>query len=175
MMAAVSSEAEELAVLRQQVRETQIEIAALRHPLADHDRLVAAGEELAAIIRATESATHDVLSAAEVIESAVEAIGSQTSDPAVAERIGDVLAAVVRIFEAANFQDITGQRINKVVRTLDFIEARVSAMTQVWGPEAFENLPQPEEVTENDEAKLLNGPQLEGKAISQADIDALFD
>ena len=25
------------------------------------------------------------------------------------------------------------------------------------------------------EAKLLNGPQLQGKAISQAEIDALFD
>jgi chemotaxis regulatin CheY-phosphate phosphatase CheZ len=40
--------------------------------------------------------------------------------------------AVVKIFEACNFQDLTGQRITKVVRALSFIEERVEAMMGVW-------------------------------------------
>lgn len=164
----------ELEDMRARVLQTQMEIAALRHPLAEHDRLVVAGEELAAIVKATEQATNSLLTDAEAVDRAA-AILADTGDAAVAERAAEIRDAVVRIFEACNFQDITGQRIGKVVRTLGFIEERVAAMIQVWGEEAFQDLPRPEEVTGNEEAKLLNGPQLEGRAISQAEIDALFD
>jgi chemotaxis protein CheZ len=160
--------------LQQRILLTHIEIAALRHPLAKQDRLVVAGEELAAIIRATEHATNDVLCAAEQIEKVAILLRGHVTDPELGPQIDTILDAVVRIFEACNFQDITGQRINKVVRTLDFIEERVANMIQTWGSEAFINLPPPVEVAENAEKQLLNGPQLEGKAISQADIDALF-
>jgi chemotaxis protein CheZ len=164
----------ELEDMRARVLQTQIEIAALRHPLAEHDRLVVAGEELAAIVKATEQATNSLLTDAEAVDRAAAAILAGAGDPAVAERAAEIRDAVVRIFEACNFQDITGQRIGKVVRTLGFIEERVAAMIQVWGEETFQDLPRPEEVTGNEEAKLLNGPQIEGRAISQAEIDALF-
>jgi chemotaxis protein CheZ len=163
----------ELEDMRARVLQTQMEIAALRHPLAEHDRLVVAGEELAAIVKATEQATNSLLTDAEAVDRAA-AILAEAGDPAVAARAAEIQDAVVRIFEACNFQDITGQRIGKVVRTLGFIEERVAAMIQVWGEETFQDLPRPEEVTGNEEAKLLNGPQLEGRAISQAEIDALF-
>ena len=88
----------------------------------------------------------------------------------------DIAEQVVNIFEACNFQDITGQRITKVVQALQFIDERVAKMMDIWGGAndlaAF--APEPEEA-EGDEA-LLNGPALEehhGHA-SQDDIDALF-
>jgi chemotaxis protein CheZ len=115
-----------------------------------------------------------VLCAAEQIEKVAILLRGHVTDPELGPQIDTILDAVVRIFEACNFQDITGQRIDKVVRTLDFIEERVANMIQTWGSEAFINLPPPVEVAENAEKQLLNGPQLEGKAISQADIDALF-
>jgi chemotaxis protein CheZ len=165
----------DVADLQQRIQATQIEIAALRHPKAEQDRLVVAGEELAAIVSATEHATNGVLSAAELIEKTAVAMKARLSDVADKRDLDLMMDAVVSIFEACNFQDITGQRIGKVVRTLDFIEERVVAMIQTWGTEAFAHLPHTFEVPVAEEAKLLNGPQLQGKAISQADIDALFD
>lgn len=50
---------------------------------------------------------------------------------------------IVRIFEACNFQDLTGQRITKVVRALSFIEERVDAMMGVWHKREFETMPLP--------------------------------
>lgn len=88
---------------------------------------------------------------------------------------------MVSIFEACNFQDITGQRITKVVGALKFIEERVAGMMDIWGGAnglaAFAPEPEmPDETPETDESSLLNGPALEeadGHA-SQDDIDALF-
>jgi len=165
----------DVAELQRRIQATQIEIAALRHPKAEQDRLVVAGEELAAIVSATETATNGVLSAAEFIEKTAVTMKARLSDPSDKRDLDLMMDAVVSIFEACNFQDITGQRIGKVVRTLDFIEDRVAAMIQTWGAEAFAHLPHSVEVPVAEEAKLLNGPQLQGKAISQAEIDALFD
>jgi chemotaxis protein CheZ len=164
----------DVADLQERIQATQVEIAALRHPKAEQDRLVVAGEELAAIVSATEHATNGVLSAAELIEKTAVAMKARLSDPADKHDLDLMMDAVVSIFEACNFQDITGQRIGKVVSTLDFIEERVAAMIQTWGAEAFANLPHSVDVPMAEEAKLLNGPQLQGKAISQAEIDALF-
>ncbi len=173
--AAAAEVGPDVADLQRRIQDTQIEIAALRHPKAEQDRLVVAGEELAAIVSATEHATNGVLSAAELIEKTAVAMKARLPDAADKRDLDLMMDAVVSIFEACNFQDITGQRIGKVVRTLDFIEERVVAMIQTWGTEAFAHLPHTFEVPVAEEAKLLNGPQLQGKAISQADIDALFD
>lgn len=161
-----------LADIQAKVRATQMEIAALRHPQAEQDRLVVAGEELAAVVKATETATNSVLAEAERIDRAAALIHQAGGEQA--EQAALIQEAVIRIFEACNFQDITGQRVAKIVRTLSFVEERVAAMVETWGAAAFENLPRPQEVDSDEEAKLLNGPQLEGKAISQAEIDALF-
>jgi chemotaxis protein CheZ len=164
----------DVADLQQRITATHIEIAALRHPKAEQDRLVVAGEELAAIVSATEHATNDVLCAAELIEKIAVKLKPKLAAPEDKAELDTVMDQVVRIFEACNFQDITGQRIGKVVRTLDFIEERVVNMIQTWGAEAFANLPTSVEVPVAEEVKLLNGPQLQGKAISQSEIDALF-
>ncbi len=81
-----------------------------------------------------------------------------------------------QIYEACNFQDITGQRITKVVRALKHIEERIDALVEAFGPEikgtASVASAGGQPLTEED---LLNGPQLPDKAHDQAAIDALFD
>jgi chemotaxis protein CheZ len=37
------------------------------------------------------------------------------------------------LFEACSFQDITGQRITKVVRSLTYVETRVNKLIEAWG------------------------------------------
>jgi chemotaxis protein CheZ len=85
---------------------------------------------------------------------------------------------VIHIFEACNFQDLTGQRITKVVATLKFIETHIVRMMEIWGGiEVFQELT-PQAMAERDgDKKLLNGPKLDGEVghASQDDIDALFN
>lgn len=83
-------------------------------------------------------------------------------------------AAVTRIFEACNFQDLTGQRITKVVGALKHIETKIGALMHALGEEIGAPPPAPAD-DEDPEKKLLNGPQMPGQGVSQDDIDRLFD
>ncbi|MDW3207380.1 MAG: protein phosphatase CheZ [Alphaproteobacteria bacterium] len=166
----------EIAQLVKSIAKAKAEIAAIKHPMAEDDRLLAASNELDAIVRSTEMATHDILEAAEQIEvEAANLAGLCHDDQDVVHATERIVAQVVRVLEASNFQDITGQRITKVVETVRFIEQRVLAMIDIWGVHAFEDLPLPNRETVDEDEDLLNGPQLENQGISQADIDALFD
>ena len=157
----------ELESLARYIQHAKREIAAIRPDDINSEHIASATDELDAVVGATEDATNQIMDSCDVISALAGKV-----DPEVG---GELTQAVTRIFEACNFQDITGQRIGKVVRTLDFIEERVVAMIQTWGAEAFAHLPHSVEVPLAEEAKLLNGPQLQGKAISQSEIDALFD
>lgn len=172
----------ELGVLRGQLQEmadsielTKKEIAAVRHPEAADDRLTSAAMELDAIVKATEDATHNILSATEDIEDKLAIIKDRAADVSVQKLIDEIGNLTIKIFENCNFQDITGQRTNKVVKTIYFLEDRVMNMIEIWGgAEEFKAVAQQEDVRDDDE-KLLEGPQQEGAGVSQADIDALFD
>ena len=81
---------------------------------------------------------------------------------------------IIKIFEACNFQDITGQRITKVVTTVKFIEERVNSMINIWGPESFAEIEVVEAPPTDPDHDLLSGPQLGNSGVSQDDIDKLF-
>jgi hypothetical protein len=84
--------------------------------------------------------------------------------------------ACMRIFEACSFQDITGQRITKVVTTLTHIEERLTSLQVAWGPDIQEAIERARsEDDEDEEADLLNGPALEGEGIDQSAVDSLLN
>ncbi len=156
------------------------------------DRITAAGRELDAIVAATEAATQTILAAAETIETVVEEVSAIAGSPVIGQQLTEVTEAVTQIFQASTFQDITGQRIAKVVATLDFVEERVRCLANLWAdpradpwadPWAELGAPPPPaapasaaepDVTGADDG-LLEGPQLDNRGITQAEIDALFD
>jgi chemotaxis protein CheZ len=82
------------------------------------ESIPAAGQELDAIVTATESASNRILECAEQV---MEADASNA-----ARYKAFVDARMLSVFEACEFQDITGQRIAKVIDTLQQIEARVA-------------------------------------------------
>jgi len=127
-----------------------------------------AGEELDAIVAATENATNTIMEAAENIMEA---------DPSNSEAYqGVVNDAVMEIFEACSFQDITGQRITKIVETLQHIDDRVSRFASALGASDVGGHVS-QEASEREQRKqdlLLNGPQGVDEAVSQDDIDALL-
>ena len=164
----------EIRALALAIDHTKAEIAALRPQNAEDDRLVAVTNELDAIVSSTERATHTILEAAEKLDGLAQQLHAQVDDGFLGRLAEDMRDTIVSIFEACNFQDITGQRITKVVRTLQFIEERVNRMMDIWGRETFQDLAPLPEVQSDDEKRLLNGPALENQGISQADIDKLF-
>jgi chemotaxis protein CheZ len=166
----------EVARLVQTLAGAKREIAAIKHPLAEDSRMDRATSELDAIVVATETATHDIINAAEEIDRVVGRVAAAChDDPEVLEMLDLLANATVRIHEACNFQDISGQRITKVVKTIRFVEERVIAMINLWGVDAFIEVPVEVPKDENEQSRLLNGPALANEGLSQADIDALFD
>ena len=82
---------------------------------------------------------------------------------------------VVQIFEACNFQDLTGQRVAHVMATLKFVEEHVARLLTIWhGIEQFEPVVLCEEA--GGDRRFLNGPKLPGDRghSTQDDIDGLF-
>ena len=143
------------------------EIASLQPGDLESDRIPRAGLELDAIVQQTEEATNTIMNAAEDI------MGADTEDPAAYQ--ATVNDAVMLIFEACSFQDITGQRITKVVETLSHIEQRVMELRNLLGvtEEDIEEAKAEAEPISEDKA-LLSGPALEGEGIDQGEVDALM-
>ncbi len=166
----------EIAQMVRVIGRAKVEIASIKHPDSDDDRMQLAASELDAIVVATETSTQDILGASERIETCVRTIvGLHPEDPEMSA-LGDQIAnEIINIFEACNFQDITGQRINKVVKTIRFIEEKILTMINIWGAEAFMDLPVPSVSAASGDDGLMNGPQLENQGITQDEINALFD
>lgn len=162
---------EELLELRHIIETLRAEIGASR-PHEGLAHFPQAQDELDAVVSATETATNSIMDACENIQTET------------AKAAPEVQAAIdvhiMRIFEACSFQDITGQRIAKVTRSLKEIETKLQAILANFA----DDLPQHAErhqvaVSRTDDtrpdAHLLNGPQLNGHGISQADIDKLLE
>lgn len=139
-----------------------------------------ASRELDAVVDSTERATQQILEAAEAIDEAANTLSASLKQEQERALAGDIRDQVVQIFEACNFQDLSGQRIAKVLATLQFVEDRVNRMLEIWGGHdalkdytaaALSATPQ-----DADESTLMAGPKLEGDAghLSQQDIDAMF-
>lgn len=179
---ALESEKAEMELLRTEVRalgrciqQTKAEIAALRPVNTSDDHIIAVTNELDAVVDATEHATQGILERAEQIDNTVHNLLAHLQDNHARNLADQISDHVVGIFEACNFQDITGQRITKVVNTLKFIETRVNAMIDIWGDDSFGHLEPsaaPDKIHAEDH--LVSGPALAGKGISQDDIDKLF-
>lgn len=168
----------EMADISGRIRATKAEIAALRHPLAQDDQFGIATSELSAIVSQTEGATEQIMDAGERVEAALEDLLSQDMDDYAKARLGDISDEITKIYENCNFQDLTGQRITKVISVLTYIEERVDAMVGAWNIKEFETMPLPDvELTRKDEDLSLTGPAQETTqdTFDQDDIDALFD
>lgn len=165
----------EIQALATRIEQTKVEIANLAYPTTSSDGIVrSATQQLDAIVDATEQATNTILSCAEQIGNATSAITLALPEGS-RHLASEIEVVVTQIFEACSFQDITGQRINKVVQTLRFIEDRIASMAALWGEEIRSVKPtaSPGQPSGTDK-DLLNGPQLNGQGVNQADIDALF-
>ncbi len=164
----------EIKELSAAIEKTKREIATLRTGGGDEVPIDAATTQLDAVVQATELATNTILSNVEEVETIAVRLYENARDDEDRELADDIKLHVIRIMEACNFQDITGQRITKVVRTMKFVDDRISRMLEIWGEDALGSSDATESQEEADQA-LLNGPQLDDKKVTQAEIDAMFE
>lgn len=159
----------EFSAISTEIKRMKDEIGRLRVSDMKHNRIPEAGRELDAIVTSTEEATNSIMEAAESI------MAADPSDHDAYQEL--VTKQVMDIFEACAFQDITGQRISKVVSTLNFIEQRVSKFIEEMRLAAEQEEHLIEETAEERRARelILHGPQHEGEGVSQDDIDALLN
>jgi chemotaxis protein CheZ len=167
----------ELDLIHDAINRTKQEIAVLHGKSFSGDEMSKVTGELGAVVGGTEEATQQILEAAEAIDQAASALGKAMPPDQQAQLSEDIQERVVSIFEACNFQDLTGQRINKVMTTMKFIEHHINVMMEIWGGVDAIKQHAPAIIdTRVGDAKLLNGPKGvddEGHA-SQDDIDAMF-
>ncbi len=163
----------ELLGLFEHIQKIRREIAAIRRPGEGKDRFNQMSDELDAIVEHTESATNSIMENVEAIADLVGRARARTADAEVVSILGKVDEHTGEIFTACSFQDITGQRITKVVRSLKFVEERVNALIGMWGRDELAAT-QAEAAPVDADKALLNGPQLAGEGVSQDDVDRLL-
>lgn len=155
------------------IEDARSEISSLSPDHDDSAGIPRAGKELDAIVEATEGATDTIMQAAEDLMS----FDTDNFD----EYKEHVNSEVLKIFEACSFQDITGQRISKVVKTLNHVEDRVGKLIAILGitsssaaAKGTTSILDTEDGEISDE-DLLNGPALAGEGIDQGEIDDLLE
>lgn len=159
----------ELVGLKDIIDQARAEIKAANVGDIAAQHIPTATDELDAIVKSTEGATMTIFSACEGIERILSAGSTDQKD--------QIQNEVTRIYEACSFQDLTGQRITKIVRSLRDIERKVNAILDIVHDRTAEGGEAPAAApvdTRQGDALLLNGPQLPGQGISQDDIDKLL-
>lgn len=161
----------ELEELARYIREAKHEIAAIKPKDISTDYIPNATDELDAVVGATEEATNKIMDVCDEVSAIAEGCTDEIKQ--------QLIACTTKVFEACNFQDITGQRITKVVEALKHIDARIEALVRAMGEEIHRGdgglSTHAKHVHAADPEKgLLNGPQLPGSAIDQSEIDKLL-
>ena len=147
------------------ITRTKAEIAVLKPAGDSGGKIEDASSELDAIVGTTEKATSDILAAAERIQEIAWTMREQGIDASVCDLID---AHTTEIYTACSFQDLTGQRIHKVINVMRFLEARIDAMIKIWRLDDLEMV-----AVDRDPAapSPTNGPAMPGEGFEQQAID----
>jgi chemotaxis protein CheZ len=124
--------------------------------------------ELNAVVEGSEHATQKILTAAEEIDVTANNLSAALDGRIEQGLAQDIQDLVIQIFEACNFQDLIGQRVAKVLATLDFVENHIARV--------LEEIKTASAGTRRCGANALYGPRLDGDTghASQDEVDAMF-
>jgi chemotaxis protein CheZ len=154
----------EIEDLARTIASARAQIAALRVDDISTSHIPSATDELDAIVAHTAAATNAILEVCETLDNVAAELQHEAAP--LADRLQE---ATTRIYEACSFQDITGQRISKVVATLKTIDRKVARIMST-----FDTRTVPLVESKAIDTILLNGPQLPTAAMGQTDIDKLL-
>jgi len=148
------------------IARTKAEVAALRPDIEEPGKFSEVTAELDSIVQMTETATSDILAAAEQVQEIAWTLREQGIDPDLCDLIN---ARATDIYIACTFQDLTGQRTGKVIQVLRYLEGRINAMIDIWG---LDGEAAGEKASAPDAPPTLMGPSELG--LDQADVDVMM-
>ena len=167
--------------MAQAIARTKDEIAAIKPTQEVDGRFGEATEELDAIVTTTETATGDILHAAEQIQEVAWTLRERGFEGPICDLLDE---RATDIYTACSFQDLTGQRTRKVIGVLRYLEARINAMIDIWGLDgvpairAGATARADATATETADAplgrQLAHGPALPGMGLEQTTVDAML-
>lgn len=136
------------------------------HPGANGSRSQGAAamriaNELEAVMQGSEQATQKILAAAEEIDQAANNLSAALKGKSEQGLAQDIRDRVIAIFEACNFQDLTSQRVVKVMASLARIEQQIARTLEELARES---------------APPMHGPRLDDDRghVSQSEVDLMF-
>lgn len=175
----------EVGELAKFINDARKQLAAVRDDHVTDKELPDAESQLDAIVRMTEEATGKIMDSCDQVTMFHTDLRDRLLnmdpplDPDALAGVDDAMTqaqtSLTKVYEACNFQDITGQRIMKVVKLLQEIERKVLRMVLVFGlVENDDKLDDDTKAELNEDAALLNGPSMPGQGLEQDEIDAIL-
>ncbi|MEM8813681.1 MAG: protein phosphatase CheZ [Pseudomonadota bacterium] len=164
----------DIADMASAIERTKEEIAQIAAQSEEGGHIDQASNELDAIVEHTETATQEILSTAETVQELAFEMREAGVDGALCDRLEEL---TTNIYMSCSFQDLTGQRTQKVVHVLRYLESRVHSMIKIWHMPDNDLGDAADAKVRDDtrpDAHLLNGPQLDGQGVDQTDIDSLM-
>ncbi len=165
----------ELVGLFHYIRRVRQEIAAIYRPADDANQFDSMADQLDAIVGTTEEATNTIIENMENNDQILARLREGITDADHLADLDRIAANGAAVFEACAFQDITGQRVSKVIKSVSYVEERINALIEIWGKDELERVDVKPEREKTADEKLVHGPQRAGEAITQDEIDKLFD
>lgn len=148
------------------IAQTKLDIAAIAPRSGENGHITTVASELDSIVTATETATYKILQGAEGVQEVAWTMRQSDIEPALSKELE---ARATEIFSACEFQDLTGQRIVKVVQVLNYIEARLNSMIGIWGDETLIA-----QAAMSPDLSIAHSALQPENAISQFDVDELM-
>ncbi len=160
----------ELRGLFEMIQKIRREIASIKSP---QDHFTDMTDQLDAIVGSTAIATNEILENVEAISDVSFALKKEVAAEH-GDKLDDIINRTGNIIVSCSFQDLTGQRVSKVIKALQYIEDRINTLIAMWGQDKIFG-EKVETATETDEyQKYLNGPALPGQGLGQSQADELF-
>jgi len=160
---------DELRELLSFIEQAKSDLADIQPKFLSENKIPEASNQLDQVVDATEEAATKIMDSAEAI--------SEIAMTLEGDIVTQLLTISTNIFEASSFQDITGQRVTKVVNTLNYLEEKLSRLADAIG-DTDSHLrveKEAEDIQPESDEHLLQGPQCKVTANDQDEIDALFD
>ena len=157
--------------MARRIAQTEREIRSIRPDGSANSQYLSASDELDSVVGTTEQATSSILSAAEKVQEHAWTMRERDGDVAECDRLD---ACATEIYTACAFQDVTAQRIRKVVGTLQFLDHRLRALVGTHGHEA-ERARASESESDAPSTPALRPEDIWMSDAQQAEIDDTFD
>jgi chemotaxis protein CheZ len=133
--------------------------------IADNADIPDAALHLRDVLQSTEDATMDILQSA-------NEIAAQISNGDVPGDVqSSVMAHIGKIIESCSFQDLSGQRIKRVLKLIDDLQEQLLRLSR---NHSGSSAPVTSIVKPKNADPLMNGPQLTANTPSQSDVDSMF-